>query len=105
MMARKLSTRQRYVCASTEYMNAHGLPHTLSELDQHNCLVSASDVWRFQVAKKVKNIRVSGNIRYNSSYAALDAAFPAAEPSELVELFSFELSEPSVVFSSSLKPN
>ena len=74
MMAKKLASRTQYVCASTVYINAYGVPHSLSELESHNCLRGTIDVWRFQVSGKEKNIRVSGNIRCNSGYGLVDAA-------------------------------
>lgn len=74
MMARQLSTRTQYVCASPDYLASHGEPHTLSELERHNCLQGTLEYWRFAEGKKAKQIRVSGNIRYNSGRALVDAA-------------------------------
>ena len=74
MMAKRLSSRRLHVCAAPAYLETHGTPHSLSELDKHNCLISSSDVWRFQVGGKTKNIRVSGNIHCNSGYGVMDAA-------------------------------
>ena len=74
MMARQLSTRTQYVCASPDYLAAHGEPHTLSELEQHNCLQGTLDYWRFIEAKESRHFRVTGNIRYNSGWALVDAA-------------------------------
>lgn len=74
MMAKKLASRTLHVCAASTYLDTYGIPHSLSELDKHNCLVSSSDVWRFQVSGKVKNIRVSGNLLCNSGYGVMDAA-------------------------------
>ncbi len=74
MMAKKLSTRTQYVCASKAYIKTYGEPHSLSELEKYNCLRGTIDLWRFQMAGKEKNIRVSGNIRCNSGYGLVDAA-------------------------------
>lgn len=74
MMAKKLASRTRYVCASPAYINSYGMPYSLSELDKHNCLIASSDIWRFQQAGKIKAIQVSGSIRCNSGYGILDAA-------------------------------
>lgn len=74
MMAKKLATRTRYVCASPAYIKIYGMPYSLSELEKHNCLRGTNDLWRFQVAGKEKNIRVLGNIRCNSGYGLVDAA-------------------------------
>ncbi|WDE09293.1 LysR family transcriptional regulator [Thalassomonas viridans] len=74
MMAKKLGKRTNYVCASPAYLEKYGTPHSLSELDKHRCLLGTLDYWRFSEAGKEKNIRVSGNLRYNSGFALVDAA-------------------------------
>lgn len=50
LMARRLASRTLYVCASPAYLSAHGTPHSLSELEHHNCLQGNLDYWRFQEA-------------------------------------------------------
>lgn len=74
LMAKRLSSRRQYVCAAPAYLSAHGEPGDLNELEQHNCLQGNFDYWRFQVAGKVRNVRVSGNMQCNSGWALLDAA-------------------------------
>lgn len=74
MMARKLGSRTLHVCASPQYISAHGEPHSLSELAQHNCLPGTLDYWRFRERGTPRNIRVSGSIRCNSGRALVDAA-------------------------------
>ena len=74
MMAKRLGSRTQYVCASASYLSTYGLPHTLSELEQHNCLVGTLDYWRFQEKGKARNVRVKGNLSCNSGHALVDAA-------------------------------
>ncbi len=74
MMAKRLASRTHYVCASPDYLAAHGVPSTLSELDQHNCLQGTIDYWRFQERAKTRHIRVKGNLRCNSGWSLVDAA-------------------------------
>lgn len=74
MMAKRLATRTLHVCASPSYLKSHGEPHTLAELEEHNCLLGTHDQWRFQVSGKEKHVPVSGNIRCNSGYGLTDAA-------------------------------
>lgn len=74
MMAKRLSSRTLYVCASPEYLSSYGIPHSLSELEQHNCLQGNLDYWRFQEKGKPRNIRITGNIKCNSGWSLLDAA-------------------------------
>lgn len=74
MMAIKLTERTNYVCASPAYLEKYGIPHSLSELNKHSCLLGTRDYWHFSVAGKEKNIRVTGNLRCNSGFGLVDAA-------------------------------
>ncbi|WP_286267320.1 LysR substrate-binding domain-containing protein [Thalassotalea atypica] len=74
MMAKKLSKRTNYVCASPAYLDKYGIPHSLSELNDHSCLLGTLDYWRFKAAGVDKNIRVTGRLRYNSGFGLVDAA-------------------------------
>ena len=74
LMAKKLTTRTNFVCASPKYLKMFGNLESLAALTDHNCLLGTLDYWRFLENGKEKNIRVSGNIRYNSGTALVDAA-------------------------------
>ncbi|MCG7201521.1 LysR substrate-binding domain-containing protein [Marinobacter pelagius] len=74
MMAKRLGSRTQYVCASPDYLSAQGVPHSLSELAQHNCLRGTLDYWRFQEDGKERNIKIKGNMGCNSGRALVDAA-------------------------------
>ncbi|WNO60612.1 LysR substrate-binding domain-containing protein [Rheinheimera sp. MMS21-TC3] len=74
LIAKKLSQRSNYVCAAPSYIKKHGMPHSLSELEQHSCLMGSNDYWRFIDSGKERNIRLSGRLRYNSGIALADAA-------------------------------
>lgn len=74
MMAKKLSHRTNFVCAAPAYIAQYGIPHTLTELSHHNCLLGTLDYWHFKEAGKERNIRVTGRVRYNSGYSLVDAA-------------------------------
>jgi len=74
MMAKKLSTRTSYVCASPQYLKEFGHPISISDLKTHTCLSGTLDHWRFKESGKIKNIRISGKIRFNSGLGLLDAA-------------------------------
>lgn len=83
MMAKKLSRRTNFVCAAPAYLEKYGIPHSLSDLSQHNCLLGTRDYWHFiedgkidseKNADKEKNLRVSGSVQYNSGHSLVDAA-------------------------------
>jgi DNA-binding transcriptional LysR family regulator len=74
MMAKKLTERTNFVCASPAYLEKYGIPHSLSELNKHNCLLGTRDYWHFSDGGKEKNIRVAGKLRCNSGSVLVDAA-------------------------------
>lgn len=74
LIAKRLSSRQLFVCASPAYLDKFGEPHTLSELAKHQCLVGSVDYWHFRENNKPKSLRVSGRIRCNSGVALQNAA-------------------------------
>ncbi len=74
LMAKKLGTRTNYVCAAPSYLEKHGIPHSLSELNKHNCLQGSLDYWHFVDDGKERNIRIRGRLSYNSGYSLTDAA-------------------------------
>lgn len=74
LLARKLAPRTLYVCGSPEYFSRHGQPHTLPELELHNCLLGTLDYWSFFENGKTRAVKVEGNWRCNSGPALLDAA-------------------------------
>lgn len=74
LMAKRLSNRKNYVCASPAYIDRNGVPHSLSELAAHNCLLGTLDHWRFKENGRQKLLRVSGNLVCNSGAGLLDAS-------------------------------
>lgn len=73
-IAKKLASRQLYVCASPDYLEQLGEPHSLSELANHQCLIGSIDRWRFCENGKEKSVLVAGRIKCNSGSALRDAA-------------------------------
>jgi DNA-binding transcriptional LysR family regulator len=74
LMGKRLASRAQYVCASPDYLAKYGVPKTLADLNQHNCLQGVKDYWRFEEEGKAYHISVTGSIRCNSSLSLIDAA-------------------------------
>lgn len=74
LVAKRLTSRQLYVCASREYLQRYGEPHSLSELSSHQLLVGSADHWHFRSEGLNKSIKVQGRMKCNSGNALLDAA-------------------------------
>ena len=68
LVARKLAQDTRVICASPAYLEKHGTPATIEDLEHHNCLsAGAQDVWRLEGPEGHHQLRLKGNIRSNSA--------------------------------------
>lgn len=78
MVARKMVRIPRYMVASKEYLEQHGEPKTLKELQQHNCIVysllSTRNEWHFETKKGKEKVLVQGRFSSNSPDAIRQAA-------------------------------
>ncbi|MCG9697032.1 LysR substrate-binding domain-containing protein [Shewanella sp. Isolate11] len=73
LMAKRVSQRTNFVCASPEYLKRFGEPHTLSELSQHNCLSGNYDYWRFIDQGRERQVKIKGTLKCNTGHGLRDA--------------------------------
>jgi DNA-binding transcriptional LysR family regulator len=69
-VAVKLARNRRVVCGTPEYFERNGIPRTLDDLAQHNCLAfnlqgGQQRGWYFQRDGKPVTVRVDGNLDCN----------------------------------------
>jgi DNA-binding transcriptional LysR family regulator len=78
LMALRVATTDRIVCASPGYLAARGTPRTPEELAEHDCIVfadpQAPEVWRFQRDKAEVAVAVRARLFVSNNEAAIDAA-------------------------------
>ncbi|MFL9880508.1 LysR substrate-binding domain-containing protein [Herbaspirillum rhizosphaerae] len=70
LFAKRIITSQRVLCASPDYLQRHGVPQTLSELTQHQCLVirernQSFGIWRMMGPKGAETVKVAGGLASN----------------------------------------
>lgn len=74
LVQRKLAGDTRVICGSADYLARAGIPNSLGDLDDHNCLsAGAQDCWRLQGPDGQRSLKVKGNIRSNSFEFMRDA--------------------------------
>lgn len=70
LVARRLADIDLALVASPAYLTKHGIPETVDDLKNHNCLVDTiagyANRWPLHDGTKSKAITVRGNIRVNS---------------------------------------
>jgi DNA-binding transcriptional LysR family regulator len=78
LIARKLGISRRLLCASPSYLERRGTPHSPLDLEQHDCLVSASErgpvVWRLKSGSGPLGVTVTGPLLVNDDGIAHAAA-------------------------------
>lgn len=80
LVARKLATNRRVLCASPGYLRRHGMPATPAELGSHQCLLLSGghgrqDTWRMRDRRgREVAVRVHGRIESNQGDLLRDAA-------------------------------
>lgn len=66
LIARRLAPCRRLLCASPDYLQAHGEPRVPQDLAIHHCLVYSNelkpDSWRLQGPAGVETVRVNGPV-------------------------------------------
>ncbi|GAB3479963.1 LysR family transcriptional regulator [Marinomonas epiphytica] len=87
LLSRRLCDRVEHLCASKEYIAQHGTPHTLAELQQHQCLIGSTTHWLFQENGHRKEVKLQGRYRSNSGMALLDATRKGLGIAQLPEYY------------------
>lgn len=69
-VAVRLASNRRVVCGTPEYLQHHGTPRTLDDLDRHNCLGFSlqggqQGGWHFQKHGKPVALKIRGNLNCN----------------------------------------
>jgi DNA-binding transcriptional LysR family regulator len=74
LVARKLSSDTRVICAAPSYLERAGVPKSINELATHNCLFqNAQGAWHFDGPNGEIQPRVKGNIQSNSAEIVREA--------------------------------
>ncbi|MEG5262862.1 LysR family transcriptional regulator [Pseudomonas sp. JDS28PS106] len=75
LVARRIASNPRVLCASPAYLNRHGRPTTLEHLQAHSCiLLQAVPRWPFVQGERLQRLRVNGRVNTTSVDAVRAAA-------------------------------
>ncbi|MBK5414437.1 LysR substrate-binding domain-containing protein [Pseudomonas sp. TH31] len=78
-IGRRLVSNRRVLCAAPDYLQRHGMPQTLTDLEQHHCLVikerdNAFGIWNLERDGVQESVRVSGPLSSNNGEIVLQWA-------------------------------
>jgi LysR family transcriptional activator of dmlA len=76
MVARKIASNDRFLCASPEYLARAGMPLTPRELQSHQCIVlresdAAFGTWHLNRGRKQETVKVRGALSSNDGETAV----------------------------------
>lgn len=67
LIARRIADNPRLLVVAPAYVERFGMPSTMAELQQHECLASAAaSHWTFRTGDDVRGVRVGGRFTANS---------------------------------------
>ena len=67
LIAKRICTNYRVLCASPDYLSKYGTPACLADLTHHNCLVirerdQVFGVWRLNGPRRIETVKVDGSM-------------------------------------------
>ena len=76
LVARRIMSNRRFLCASPRYLEQHGTPASLADLARHRCIVhrqneDAHGVWRLEHEGRPVSVKVRGALSSNDGDIAL----------------------------------
>jgi LysR family transcriptional activator of dmlA len=76
LTARKIMSNRRFLCASPNYLKRRGVPASLDDLAQHDCIIhrqnnDAWGIWHFTRARKKLSVKVCGALSSNDGDVVL----------------------------------
>jgi DNA-binding transcriptional LysR family regulator len=89
VMAQRVGSVSRILCAAPSYLKERGIPKQLADLRTHDCIgrSDAGAVWRFREKGRTRTMRLKPHFTTNS----IDVAIKAAESGlGLVQLLSYQ---------------
>lgn len=79
LIARKLASNRRLLCAAPLYLKSHGTPKTPDDLARHHCILirqgdEAFGTWHLASGNKRETVKVRGNLSTNDGEIAVNWA-------------------------------
>lgn len=78
LVARRLSSQARVLCASPAYLAQHGTPQAIEDLARHRCIVGSSNgppvSWELNEGERLVRVTPPATHQFNDGEAMVDAA-------------------------------
>ena len=95
LVARRVGSVRRVLCASPAYLMERGTPKSPGELGTHDCItfegMTSPDAWTFTIGKSVASVAIRSRLIVNTAEAAIDAAVAGVG---ITRVLSYQIANP-----------
>ncbi|WP_151633196.1 LysR family transcriptional regulator [Noviherbaspirillum aerium] len=79
VIARRIASNRRLICAAPSYLDRHGTPRVPSDLEQHNCIgirqgEEGYGIWHLKSGQRDETVKVRGSLSTNDGEIAVNWA-------------------------------
>jgi len=79
VIARRIASNRRFICAAPAYLERHGTPRFPSDLEQHNCIgirqgEEGYGIWHLKSGQRIQTVKVRGTLSTNDGEIAVNWA-------------------------------
>lgn len=79
VIARRIASNRRVICAAPAYLERHGTPRVPSDLEQHSCIgirqgEEGYGIWHLKSGQRTQTVKVRGTLSTNDGEIAVDWA-------------------------------
>ena len=95
LVARRVGSIRRVLCASPAYLMERGTPKSPRELGTHDCItfegMTSPDAWTFTIGKSDASVAIRSRLIVNTAEAAIDAAVAGVG---ITRVLSYQIANP-----------
>jgi DNA-binding transcriptional LysR family regulator len=94
IVARRIGSVRRVVCASPEYLSSRGRPETPQDVSAHDCVTftgfTHAESWEFQIGGSPASVPIRSRLQVDAAEAVVEAVLAGAG---IARLFSFHVAQ------------
>lgn len=87
LIAKQVASRRLFTCAAPSYLARAGIPNSVADLANHECITGTSTTWHFAHDGKTDLHRPRGRFRCNSGRAVIEACIAGGGICQLPDFY------------------
>jgi DNA-binding transcriptional LysR family regulator len=94
IVARRIGSVRRVVCASPDYLSSRGRPETPQDIAAHDCVTftgfTHAESWEFQIGASTASVPIRARLQVDAAEAVVEAALAGTG---IIRVFSYHVAE------------